>query len=46
MIALLLPALIGAMGLAAEVSYWRWLHQDMQNASDDDAIAAATPFPA
>jgi Flp pilus assembly protein TadG len=42
MIALLLPALIGAMGLAAEVSYWRWLHQGMQNASDAAAIAAAT----
>jgi Flp pilus assembly protein TadG len=42
MIALLLPALIGAMGLAAEVSYWRFLHQSMQNASDAAAIAAAT----
>jgi Flp pilus assembly protein TadG len=42
MIALLLPALIGAMGLAAEVSYWRFLRQGMQNASDAAAIAAAT----
>jgi Flp pilus assembly protein TadG len=42
MIALLLPALIGGMGLAAEISYWRLLHQGMQNASDAAAIAAAT----
>ncbi len=41
-IALTLPALIGAFGLAAEVSYWRLHHRDMQNAADAAAIAAAT----
>jgi Flp pilus assembly protein TadG len=41
-IGLTLPALIGGMGLAAEVSYWRLHHRDMQNAADAAAIAAAT----
>jgi Flp pilus assembly protein TadG len=41
-IALTLPALIGAMGLAAEVSYWHLSHRAMQNAADAAAIAAAT----
>jgi Flp pilus assembly protein TadG len=41
-IALTLPTLIGAMGLAAEVSYWRLHHRDMQNAADAAVIAAAT----
>jgi Flp pilus assembly protein TadG len=41
-IALILPALIGAMGLAAEVSYWHLNHRAMQNAADVAAIAAAT----
>ena len=41
-IALTLPALIGAMGLAAEVSYWHLNHRAMQNAADTAAIAAAT----
>jgi Flp pilus assembly protein TadG len=41
-IALTLPALIGAMGLAAEVSYWHLNHRAMQNAADAAAIAAAT----
>jgi len=41
-IALTLPALIGAMGLAAEVSYWRLHQRGMQNAADAAAIAAAT----
>jgi Flp pilus assembly protein TadG len=41
-IGLTLPALIGALGLAAEVGYWRQHHRDMQNAADAAAIAAAT----
>ena len=41
-VALTLPALIGGMGLAAEVSYWRLHQRAMQNASDAAAIAAAT----
>jgi len=41
-VGLMLPALIGAMGLAAEVSYWQLHHRAMQNASDAAAIAAAT----
>src|SRR5438270_40200 len=36
------PVLIGAMGLAAEVSYWRLHQRAMQNAADAAAIAAAT----
>jgi Flp pilus assembly protein TadG len=41
-IGLTMPVLIGAMGLATEVSYWQWLHRGMQNAADAAAIAAAT----
>ena len=41
-VALALPALIGAMGLAAEVSYWRSHRRAMQNAADASVIAAAT----
>jgi Flp pilus assembly protein TadG len=41
-IGLTMPVLIGAFGLAAEVSYWQWLHGGMQNAADAAAIAAAT----
>lgn len=41
-IALSMPVLIGAMGLAAEISYWRLHHRAMQNAADSAAIAAAT----
>jgi len=41
-IALTMPALIGSMGLAAEVSYWRLHQRSMQNAADAAAIAAAT----
>jgi Flp pilus assembly protein TadG len=41
-IGLLVPAFIGAMGLAAEVSYGRLHHRAMQNAADTAAIAAAT----
>lgn len=41
-VALAMPALIGAMGLAVEVSYWRVHHRAMQNAADSAAIAAAT----
>ena len=40
-IALALPLLIGAIGLGAEVSYWRVLHRGMQDAADSAAIAAA-----
>jgi Flp pilus assembly protein TadG len=41
-VGLTLPALIGAMGLAAEISYWHLHHRAMQNAADAAAIAAAT----
>jgi Flp pilus assembly protein TadG len=41
-IALTLPALIGALGLAVEISYWRLHQRGMQNAADTAAIAAAT----
>lgn len=41
-IALVMPVLIGAMGLAIEVSYWQVHHRAMQNAADAAAIAAAT----
>src|ERR1700744_2961213 len=42
MFAVAAPILIGAMGLAAEVSYWRLHQRSMQNAADAAAIAAAT----
>jgi Flp pilus assembly protein TadG len=41
-VALTLPAFIGAIGLAAEISYWQLHHRAMQNAADAAAIAAAT----
>jgi Flp pilus assembly protein TadG len=41
-IGLTMPALIGAVGLAAEAGYWRLHHNAMQNAADAAAIAAAT----
>ena len=41
-IALTLPVLIGGIGLATEISYWRLHHRAMQNAADSAAIAAAT----
>jgi Flp pilus assembly protein TadG len=41
-VALALPLLIGAIGLGAEVSYWRVLHREMQDAADSAAIAAVT----
>src|SRR5215471_5307119 len=41
-IGLTLPAIVGALGLAAEMGYWRQHHRDMQNAADAAAIAAAT----
>src|SRR5918912_1586897 len=41
-VALSLPALVGAMGLSAEVSYWYLQRRAMQNAADAAAIAAAT----
>src|SRR5579863_1736770 len=41
-IALAMPVLIGAMGLAVEVSYWRLHNRAMQNAADAAAVAAAT----
>jgi Flp pilus assembly protein TadG len=39
---LTLPAMVGAFGLAAEVSYWRLHQRAMQNAADTAASAAAT----
>jgi Flp pilus assembly protein TadG len=41
-IGLTLPAFIGTMGLAVEVSYWRQHQRAMQNAADTAAITAAT----
>ena len=41
-VALSLPALVGAMGLSAEVSYWYLHRRALQNAADAAAIAAAT----
>ena len=41
-IGLMMPALIGSMGLAAEVSYWHLHQRAMQNAADAAAIAAAS----
>jgi Flp pilus assembly protein TadG len=40
-VALALPLLIGAIGLGAEVGYWRVLHRGMQDAADSAALAAA-----
>lgn len=42
MFALVAPLLIGAMGMASEVSYWRFHQRAMQNAADAAAIAAGT----
>jgi Flp pilus assembly protein TadG len=41
MMALVLPALVGAMGLGFEVSNWYMTKRAMQNAADAAAIAAA-----
>lgn len=40
-LALTLPVLVGAIGLAVEISYWQLHHRAMQNAADTAAIAAA-----
>ncbi|MGI8568732.1 MAG: pilus assembly protein TadG-related protein [Methylocella sp.] len=42
LVALAMPVLAGAMGLAAETSYWYTHKRGMQNAADAAAIAAAT----
>lgn len=42
LVGLALPVLVGAMGLAAETSYWYVHQRGMQNAADAAAIAAAT----
>jgi Flp pilus assembly protein TadG len=42
LVALALPALIGTMGAAAEVSYWYMHKRSMQNAAGAAAIAAGT----
>src|SRR5260370_42194172 len=42
MMALALPALVGAMGLGFEVSNWYMTKRAMQNAADAAVIAAAT----
>jgi uncharacterized membrane protein len=41
-VGLALPALVGAMGLGAEITYWQLHQRAMQNASDAAAIASAT----
>ena len=38
----MMPALIGAIGLAVEVSYWQFRYRAMQNAADAAVIAAST----
>jgi hypothetical protein len=40
LIALLLPAIIGGMGLGAEIGYWYFLQRDLQHAADVSAHAA------
>jgi Flp pilus assembly protein TadG len=40
--ALILPALIGALGLGFEISNWYLTNRSMQNAADSAAIAAAS----
>jgi Flp pilus assembly protein TadG len=42
LVALAMPVLAGAMGLAAETSFWYVHKRGMQNAADAAAIAAAT----
>jgi Flp pilus assembly protein TadG len=42
LVGLAMPVLVGAMGLAAEASYWYVHQRGMQNAADAAAIAAAT----
>ena len=42
LVALAMPVLVGAMGLAAETSYWYVHQRGMQNAADAAAMAAAT----
>ena len=42
LVALAMPVLAGAMGLAAETSYWYVHKRGIQNAADAAAIAAAT----
>ena len=41
MMGVLLPVLVGAMGLALEISYWYMTNRSMQNVADAAAIAAA-----
>jgi Flp pilus assembly protein TadG len=41
-VALLIPVLIGAMGIATEIGYWQLHQRAMHNAADAAAIAAAT----
>jgi len=41
-IGIAMPVLIGAMGLAAEISYWHLHQRAMQNAADAAVMAAAT----
>jgi hypothetical protein len=42
LVGLAMPVLVGAMGLAAETSYWYVHQRGIQNAADAAAIAAAT----
>jgi len=41
-VALLIPVLIGAMGIATEIGYWQLHQRAMHNAADAAVIAAAT----
>lgn len=40
-VALVLPVLLGALGLGAELGHWYLLQRDMQNAADSASMAAA-----
>ena len=42
LVGLLLPVLVGALGLGFEVSNWYFTTRDMLNAADSAAIAAAS----
>jgi Flp pilus assembly protein TadG len=42
--ALLMPVLIGIVGLATDVGLWTYTHQYMQSAADSGAVSAATAY--
>src|SRR5262245_38408055 len=44
MSALMMPALIGAVGLGTDYGLWTYAHQTIQSAADSGAISAATAY--